>query len=178
MCHPRKDFLGTSTHQPVNEGRCLRCHDPHGSAESSLLTSAYSEERWLTKGEKDYALCIECHEAAPLIESGSKSKTGFSNEGVNLHWLHISKKGSSSSATSRSSGINCHNCHDPHSAQEEHLIRRELNCGGVLCLKLNYRITSNGGECRSGCHGRQSYSRTAVQSDGPDSIIRPSDLPP
>ena len=37
-------------------------------------------------------------------------------------------------------------------------MRRELDCGGVPCLKLEFRRTDSGGQCLSGCHAPQSYA--------------------
>ena len=37
-------------------------------------------------------------------------------------------------------------------------MRRELDCGGVPCLKLEFRRTDSGGQCLSGCHAPQRYA--------------------
>jgi predicted CXXCH cytochrome family protein len=171
-CHPRDLFTGTSVHEPVRKGECLLCHDPHGSAERALLIAPYSDERWLQKDEREYALCLRCHESESYTADPPQGKTGFGDSRRNLHRTHVIGVGEGGDGE-RSSRINCRNCHDPHASPDGHLMRRELDCGGVLCLKLNYRSIPDGGECRSGCHGLQSYSQTAGGKELPSFINRP-----
>jgi len=159
-CHSRESFAGTSVHEPVRKGECLKCHDPHGSPERALLRGRYSEDRWLKEGDRDYALCLGCHEGASFSADLPESGTGFRTGRTNLHRVHVSGKIAASPEERQSSMINCRNCHYAHASLNEHLVRSELDCGGVLCLKLSYRVMPEGGECRSGCHGLKTYGAT------------------
>lgn len=156
-CHPRESFAGVSVHEPVRKGECLKCHDPHGSPERALLRGRYSENRWLEKGDRDYALCIQCHEDASFSGDLLESETGFRKGRKNLHRTHVKGESAAPGEERQSSMINCRNCHYAHASQNEHLVRSELDCGGVLCLKLSYRSLPGGGECGSGCHGIRAY---------------------
>ncbi|MFC1657336.1 cytochrome c3 family protein [Candidatus Moduliflexota bacterium] len=171
-CHSRDRFAGASVHEPVGKGKCLSCHDPHGSAERALLKVRYSEERWLQKGEEEYRLCLQCHQSTSFTEEQVQSGTNFRNGGLNLHGTHVKGAGGESDAGGRSQRINCRNCHEAHSSPGPHLMRSELDCGGVLCLKLNYRSLPNGGECRSGCHGVQTYAMAGEVRESPAFIDR------
>ena len=175
-CHPKESYAGTSIHEPVRKGECLTCHDPHGSPERALLKGRYSGERWLQQGERDYALCNRCHEGVATGPEGPPSGTGFRTGGKDLHRLHVGGGGEPSPEGSQFSMINCRNCHYAHASENEHLVRSELDCGGVLCLKLSYRSLPDGGECRSGCHGLKTYGgrEAAASAGGPSGSHRQS----
>lgn len=51
FCHLGQAAAGPGVHLPVAEGRCLDCHDPHGSQQAALL-----------RGATTAAACGACHE--------------------------------------------------------------------------------------------------------------------
>jgi predicted CXXCH cytochrome family protein len=53
-CHDRLDEEA-HTHEPVGQGLCVLCHDPHGAERAALLRMA-----------PDRALCMQCHRADSL----------------------------------------------------------------------------------------------------------------
>lgn len=58
LCASCHDGMGKKkvVHSPVQEGDCVSCHKPHGTAEPFLLTV----------GGDRTPLCINCHDAAPF----------------------------------------------------------------------------------------------------------------
>jgi len=50
LCHDA--FDGTTIHQPVREGECSACHDPHGTDQPFLLPVGHHQQE----------LCFSCHE--------------------------------------------------------------------------------------------------------------------
>jgi predicted CXXCH cytochrome family protein len=55
MCHPFEQVLqarGATIHEPVSDGECLTCHDPHMSNERALLRQPEADT------------CGECHDVA------------------------------------------------------------------------------------------------------------------
>jgi predicted CXXCH cytochrome family protein len=155
-CHGGEEFSRRFTHTPVGKGECLACHDPHGSPEPNLLKGRYTPGRW-NAGEQDYALCLQCHDRQAFT-ADRPEHTQFRSAGRNYHALHVVGKPGTGNAEQAGRALACRNCHEVHSAAEPRLIRRELDCGGVPCLKLDYRRTEVGGECLSGCHAPQAYS--------------------
>ena len=153
-CHAKEQFTRRVTHWPVNQGECLSCHDPHASRQPSLLKARYAPGRWIG-GETDVALCLGCHDRRNFF-SEDVGTTLFRSGERNLHALHVSAAGSAGRDEARQR-VSCRNCHEVHSSENPKLVRRELDCGGVPCLKLEFQRTNNGGQCLSGCHAPQSY---------------------
>ncbi len=157
-CHDREEFSRPYGHSPVTKGDCLACHDPHGSRRQSLLVDDYTLERKLTGGEDDYTLCLGCHRKEIFTAPGTEKTTAFRRGETNIHRLHIAgQTDTGRAATSRK--IACRNCHEVHTSRWPKLIRESLDCGGVPCLKLEFRERSDGGECSVSCHGTVTYSR-------------------
>ena len=154
-CHGGEEFSRRITHGPVGRGECLACHDPHASRQPALLKARYAPGRWIGR-EGDVALCLGCHDRRNFF-SGEGSTTLFRSGDSNLHALHVNAPGPGGPGRARQS-ISCRNCHEVHSSEEPRLVRRELDCGGVPCLKLDFRRTDSGGQCLSGCHAPQSYA--------------------
>jgi predicted CXXCH cytochrome family protein len=154
-CHGGEEFARRIGHGPVKRGECLACHDPHASRLPALLKARYAPGRWLGR-EGDVALCLGCHDRRNYF-SGEAETTLFRTGGANLHALHVNASGAAGRGQPRQS-LSCRTCHEVHSSEEPRLVRRELDCGGVPCLKLDFRRTDSGGRCLSGCHGPQSYA--------------------
>lgn len=153
-CHQGEQFAGRIVHAPVKDGDCLACHDPHASREPWLLKEPYSASRRIgSLGE--VALCLGCHDRDALV-GDRPGGTLFRAGGANYHALHVS--GPARGPAGRGGGLSCRNCHHAHSSEGPRLVRRELDCGGVPCLVMDYRRSSTGGACLSGCHGPQSYA--------------------
>jgi predicted CXXCH cytochrome family protein len=153
-CHAGEQFTRRIAHAPVKRGECLACHDPHASRQPKLLKARYAPGRWIGR-EGDVALCLGCHDRRTFFVPESESSLFRSGEG-NLHARHVVASGPPR-AGQAPRGIACRNCHEVHTSEDPRLVRRELDCDGVPCLKLDYRRTDRGGQCLSGCHGPQSY---------------------
>lgn len=157
-CHAGEEFSRRIAHGPVGKGDCLACHDPHGSPEPALLKAKYTAGRWAA-GEKDFALCLNCH-SREAFTSDRPEHTLFRGGGRNYHTLHVTGRPSRGRSGDAGRSLSCRNCHEVHTSADPRLVRRELDCGGVPCLRLEFRRSSSGGECLSGCHAPQPYSFT------------------
>lgn len=156
LCHDREEYTRGYGHKPVVEGECLKCHDPHGSKYSSLLLKPYSEDRWSSGSEEDYVLCLDCHDGGAITGTGKDSKTGFREKEINMHRTHVEGR-RSTGRTAPDRGLTCRNCHAAHSSNYPKLIRESLDCGGVPCLRLEFKTLPDGGECSVSCHGTKDY---------------------
>jgi predicted CXXCH cytochrome family protein len=60
VCHRKLAMVFPYVHEPVKEGTCIICHDPHGSTRTALITADAK------------TLCAECHgePSAAHIEQG------------------------------------------------------------------------------------------------------------
>jgi predicted CXXCH cytochrome family protein len=153
-CHEGEEFARRIAHAPVRRGECLSCHDPHASRETALLKARYAPGRW-SNGERDVALCLRCHDRRNYF-TDAVDATLFRSAGRNYHALHLRV-----SPTDRAGGgrqaLSCRSCHETHGSDGPRLVRRELDCDGVPCLRLDYSRSDFGGQCLSGCHAPQSY---------------------
>jgi len=159
LCHARTGFTKSVVHDPVKKGRCLECHDPHGSGSARLLKGAYSLDREVSKGGREYAFCFSCH-ARPQLFEGTANP--FNDGSRNLHALHVLVRGRRSEKAAEEKGLTCRVCHEPHSGTTAALTRTELDCGASLCMKMEFRRSAAGGECMASCHGeKMRYTRAA-----------------
>jgi predicted CXXCH cytochrome family protein len=124
--------------------KCTDCHNnddpagpkgPHGSNYKYMLTKNYTTTDGL-EGPFQYELCYSCHRRSSIL----------SNEGFQLHGLHISTVGTS-----------CRTCHNPMgSTQYTHLIN--FNRASVMPsnnMQLGYIDLGNrAGQCFLNCHGK------------------------
>jgi predicted CXXCH cytochrome family protein len=147
-------------HEPVKKARCLECHDPHGSRQARLLKGAYTLDREVQSGGKEYGFCLGCHERARLFEKTGGEGSRFVDGERNLHALHVLVRGRSSEKAAGGKGQTCRTCHEAHSSHTAALTRTELDCGASLCMKMEYRRGDEGGECMASCHStRMRYRR-------------------
>lgn len=155
-CHDREEYSRPYGHKPVVEGKCLTCHDPHGSSLPSLLLKPYSEDRWSSEPGEGYEICLQCHKADTFKARGEAETTGFRSGDVNIHRIHIEGR-RNTGRTAPDRGLTCRNCHEVHSSRYAKLIRGSLDCGGVPCLRLEFKTLDEGGKCSVSCHGTKVY---------------------
>lgn len=141
-----KPFL----HGPVAEGRCIPCHDPHGSKNFRLLTGSYPDSLYAPFAPEAYSLCFHCHDIDPFILSGVAEVTGFRDGERNLHHLHVGDE---------SKGRSCRSCHEPHAGTNRPLIRDEGPRFGEWRIPLFFEASPTGGSCAPGCHTAARYDR-------------------
>ncbi len=158
QCHDRKKFDQAWQHQPVADGDCDVCHDPHGGPRPNLLVADYPAERYQDFRAEDAKLCFECHGEEPFSDQAS-TETAFRDNSVNYHQLHVNTQVTERAGMKKSSlGTTCRNCHEPHATDQPRLIRRELDCGGVPCLSLEFTVDGDTGKCSRGCHTPKDYT--------------------
>lgn len=78
MCHPFEQEMkarGAAIHDPVKEGLCTNCHDPHMSNLARFLTKPIP------------ALCIDCHEDV-LTDKSGPHKDGPKEKCDSCHFAH------------------------------------------------------------------------------------------
>ena len=146
-------------HGPIKEGKCVPCHDPHGSPYKKLLKGAYPDMLYVPydKEKKQYAFCLNCHEKYLLSFPDTTIYTKFRNGKQNLHYFHVSNK---------RKGRTCRLCHEPHGADADHLLRNQGADFGEWKVPLRFVPNPNGGSCSPGCHGTYSYDRSSAGSSG------------
>jgi len=147
--------------------RCTDCHNsddaagpkgPHGSSYRYILSKNYTTVD-SAEGPFQYELCYSCHRRNSIL----------SNEGFQLHDLHISAVGTS-----------CRSCHNPHgSIQYTHLI--EFNRASVMPSnsgQLGYTdLGSRAGQCFLNCHGKDHDPAVYPSGISTPSSIEPSFMP-
>jgi predicted CXXCH cytochrome family protein len=162
-------------HAPIAEGRCTSCHEPHGSAQGSLLKSAGS------------TLCKSCH---PEVESWSNRPVRHppfaKGECVSCHETHASDYPRLAKKEGAELCASCHNlnaalrnahkgypvdradcleCHDPHASERAGLFRESLHppfevgdcaaCHASAGSGQPFRIRQPMDELCGACHGEQ-----------------------
>lgn len=129
---------GMMEHGPAGEGKCLSCHDPHGSSEPHLLREAadslclgchgkvdehlaqVSIEHQAMQGDKD--ACLTCHRAHssdhPALLREKESDLCF-----RCHGSLGSSVRSSSFVHYPAGNDRCGTCHDPHGSDTVNLLK-------------------------------------------------------
>ena len=144
-------------HQPVAEGSCWSCHDPHGSANRVLLRHDFPADFYAGFDEENYELCFECHDRRAFLYAATSELTRFRNGDKNLHFAHVNKA---------SKGRVCKTCHGVHGADQEHLIKSKIPGFGKWEIPIKYTPEPFGANCTVGCHKPKSYNRNrAVPND-------------
>jgi predicted CXXCH cytochrome family protein len=140
-------------HGPVQAGDCSSCHRPHGGDDFRLLTGRYPPTFYAPFDEKEYGLCLSCHNDAAFTTADTTALTSFRDGSRNLHFLHVN-------AGAR--GRTCRACHEVHASRQEHHLREGVPFGSMgWVLRLNYVKTPDGGSCSKTCHDTQVYQRRA-----------------
>ncbi len=116
-CHKKfkKKFYNESyRHEPVDDGRCNRCHDPHGSNISN---------KFLRK--KVWDLCTTCH--TDKKKRGHVVRT-FSGK------PHPTK-GVKDPTSKKGEELSCISCHNPHVSNNGFMLRGYMGRGTMLWCK-------------------------------------------
>lgn len=137
-------------HEPIRQGKCGSCHNPHGSAFSRLLTGPYPEELYLPYQQGAYDFCLQCHEKNLLRFAETTLYTRFRNGNRNLHFVHVSDP---------RKGRSCGFCHEAHGGDGERLISKEGKPFGRWRVPIRFEKTATGGGCAPGCHAPFNYDR-------------------
>lgn len=147
----KKELEGkTHLHGPVQEGKCVPCHDPHGSDYFRLLTGSYPENLYSPYQEGVYDLCLKCHNKQMLRFEETTLYTAFRNGNRNLHFTHVSDK---------RKGRTCRICHEPHGSDGQKMINDQGSPFGDWRVPIHFKSTETGGSCAPGCHRPFNYDR-------------------
>ncbi|MCF6200921.1 MAG: hypothetical protein L3J42_02145 [Hydrogenimonas sp.] len=101
-------------HEPVDNGRCNRCHDPHGSNISNMFLR-----------KKVWSLCITCH--ADKKRRGHVVRT-FSGK------PHPTK-GVKDPTSKKGEELSCISCHNPHVSNNGYMLKGYVGSGTMLWCK-------------------------------------------
>lgn len=179
-CHPKiKDLtLKARVHQPIKDGRCTECHNPHASKHATLLSDVGSELCYNCHDKKrgfmgavihrpvEEGNCLACHNAHSSDIKGLLKKPGgegcFSchpKEGI------IAKKIVHPEAKKG----NCAACHNPHASDKEGLLNKDRKSLCIGChtdvnitfakAHMDYKVA--GTDCL-GCHSPHSSDRKGI----------------
>lgn len=152
-CHRdvRRDIdNGRYLHEPVTEGDCSDCHTAH-KGKAPFTVERFDRRKNVPYDPEAYELCFQCHSSTLVQVKFTETDTGFRHRRWNLHNLHVMRDGER--------GFSCWICHSPHASRQPHLINMEVPFSKMYSLKIDYRKTENGGQCRTNCHSVQEYSR-------------------
>lgn len=140
----------TFVHEPVAQGDCSGCHDPHGSKYMTLLTGPYPDTFYAPYEQDLYDLCFSCHDKELLTNPNTEKATSFRNGSANLHNLH---------ASIPRKGRTCQTCHQPHASDGPKLINQTGSSFGEWQMSISFTTTASGGTCMPGCHRKMEYDR-------------------
>jgi predicted CXXCH cytochrome family protein len=80
-CHQRVQTKGYILHEPVAKGKCMGCHDAHGSEEKSQVRKTPAIQ-----------LCNECHNKKPVLTRKYAHKPVAEGKCLSCHRAHESKE--------------------------------------------------------------------------------------
>lgn len=146
-------------HQPVMDGNCRGCHDPHGNLEQQLLNPELIKP-YIDYDKNTYGQCFSCHDRDLLMFATTAFDTGFRDKDRNLHFLHVKKE---------KRGRNCLLCHGAHGSSRPKLIIEPVPFG-AWSMPMNFTRTANGGSCAPGCHRPRDYDRTIDPAVGNNEV--------
>lgn len=154
LCYQCHDSYGRklTIHDPVKEGECTACHNPHGGSGNFLLaaehdltalcTECHDSEAFSGKfrhGPAAAGACVECHDphasnnAALLKQSAQESctrcHTHMAESLATAPYIHEAVKES-----------DCTACHNPHSAPAANLLQADLE---TLCMECHGLVGKN-----------------------------------
>jgi predicted CXXCH cytochrome family protein len=136
-------------HEPIREGNCAGCHQPHGGEHTALLKRPFPETFYAPFDMKQYGLCFSCHKRTLVTTKTTRSLTGFRDGNRNLHFLHVNRK---------ERGRTCRACHEVHASSRPHQVRDRVPYGRWL-MPIEFEKSESGGSCSPGCHEKVTYSR-------------------
>lgn len=140
----------TFLHEPLAQGQCAVCHDPHGSKFLTLLVGPYPDTIYASFEPEMYGLCFSCHDQDLLTSQTTDAATSFRNGSQNLHYLH---------ATIPRKGRTCKTCHQPHASNGPKLINQSGSSFGDWQMSISFTTAGDGGSCMPGCHRKMGYNR-------------------
>lgn len=167
-CHDRALKIGDRTlvnmaawlkkheiwHEPIREGECAGCHQPHGGEYAALLNRPFPKTLYAPFSTDEYGLCFSCHEKTIVTVKTTRSLTGFRDGSRNLHFLHVNHK---------KRGRTCRVCHEMHASKLPRQIRERVPYGRWL-MPIEFETSESGGSCSPGCHEKATYSRGSEKS--------------
>lgn len=155
ICNECHDDIADNklNHKPIEEGKCLSCHSPHGVLSQKYLVKKYTANPFVNYTKDSYQLCFSCHARDLLRFPDTSFSTGFRDGEKNLHYLHVNKE---------KRGRNCILCHGVHGSELPKLIAHKVPFG-TWKLPLHFEKTATGGSCTPGCHKTESYNREKDQ---------------
>jgi predicted CXXCH cytochrome family protein len=148
---------GNKVHEPIETDGCTICHQPHASAEHTLLSKTFPIKNYTNAIPDNFGLCLDCHDKELFTSPFTETATNFRNGDQNLHYVHIQGE----------KGRNCNFCHDIHGAENSYLIKERTQFGRWE-MPIEFKLNDNGGSCLTGCHQKHSYERIVL----PDSVIQ------
>ncbi len=130
-CHDTVEewFMNRYTHGPVNDGRCIRCHNPHGS----------NNEFFLRKPIWD--LCTTCHAEKADGKHIVSSFVFSRNKGA-----HPTKAPKDPARPERS--FACSSCHNPHGSSGIFLLRMKGSIPFNVCGRCHKKTSTSYGTKR------------------------------
>jgi predicted CXXCH cytochrome family protein len=108
-------MLSSHATSPADTGKCVNCHDPHGTKDAAGLVPALLDMR-------EPALCLECHDGSRGADIRSQLTRSF-RHGMDARGKHDPAEGSdpakfaSLPATNRH--VSCSDCHNAHRAVKD-----------------------------------------------------------
>jgi len=151
----------TYLHEPLAQGQCAVCHDPHGSKFDKLLIGPYPDDIYASYSPEIYDLCFTCHDKELLTSQTTDTATSFRNGSQNLHYFH---------AAIPQKGRTCRTCHQSHASNGPKLINQSGSSFGEWQMSISFSTTGNGGSCMPGCHRKMEYNRDQkVDNSGKES---------
>jgi len=139
---------GNFIHEPIENGGCVICHNPHNSKNEFLLIEPYLTGQYTNGKSENFALCFSCHDSGLMNNKLDSEITNFRNGNQNLHFLHLQGD----------KGRNCNLCHNVHGSVFESLISNKVKFGNWE-MPLEFKKEQNGGTCNSSCHEEKKYFR-------------------
>lgn len=140
-------------HQPVKDGECTACHDPHGRTEGKSLLAAdhdlslvcfachddaaFKDE--FVHGPAASGACTECHDPHGA-DQVSLLKQSLKQNCVRCHADMAEGLENAAYVHSAVLESDCTSCHNPHSAPAIGLLQKDLES---LCLECHRRVSND-----------------------------------
>jgi len=145
-CHDDMEMKGKK-HKPVAEGKCLTCHNPHGSDEEKLLRKPAKKlcgscHGQIRKGEGKYehgpyaqGMCYVCHNshASPnpklLVKTGSELCLACHEQ--------LNPANAKSATWHKPVREDCTSCHSPHATDHKYVLKKPPD---ELCASCHKKV--------------------------------------
>lgn len=121
-CHDKGEFGKKKVHDPVAEGSCTTCHNPHASEFVALLT------------KEPIRVCLECHSE---VRKKPHAVTGFGSAGHPIGLLRRGQKDFADDPARKGRKFYCGSCHNPHSSDFGRLFRYPAKLTYDLCTQCH-----------------------------------------